>query len=111
MFNQDKYMNEKVFNLLKIQKEANDSLINVMQVRIELLEKEVEYLQIKKSAVYDFFEENRHLIPDYVKKVYKAFEDEHEDISGAREMVAMFHDEIFDLSKVECTSNHFKPWP
>ena len=51
-----------------------------------------------------FLDGHPELIPEFVALAYE------EDPQSAKTMVAMFHDETLDLSKIACTGQDFDPW-
>ena len=99
-----KRQNTAIVDALMAQKKQNDVLIDAMEEKIEFLKEELICMEDARYCRYAFFEKHPELIPEYVATVYKKSESN----EYAKQEVAYFHDEILDLSTLECTGTDFK---
>lgn len=99
--------NKDLVDMLLAQKKQNDSLIDAMNRRIELLEDELHTERQGGLARHMFFtEKHPELIPEYVSVVIEYCEDKDSIVNE----VDGFHDEAFDLSTIPELKKYFNPW-
>lgn len=97
--------NEILKTELMRQKEAHDSLVSLLNHRINSLEREIDEKNDVRFIHYLFLsKKHEELIEEFVEFAYREIPD------TAKIAVQAFHDGILDLSTIPCTGNDFKPW-
>lgn len=89
----------------EISYKAAEILIETLMDRLENAEQSKENLFIEAALIYGFFSDcRRDVLTQWINYVYKMKPD------LAKGIVAEYHDELIDLSTIECSAADFKPW-
>lgn len=89
---------------MQISQRAIEILIRQLESQIDNLERELADEKEETFALYSFLKGDKVTLVKWIEFVYENHPE------AAKRIVEAYHDDILDLSKIECCKSDFKPW-